>query len=1230
MFKKSLSMFLCIVMCISFFSMTVTETLAAYDMQSIFTVTGEPINGDELNYSISVAKGQEGIGGIVLVVEYDSNVLEPVEDYCVPAKKGSSQNFIGVFENGVSATAENLYVIAYMNYDGVSTANNALGFFNMKFKVVDSSRPKTSVRFYCKEYYSLTEPHKNITSSNAPQLIDEFVDIPTLSKPVLKGVEYSENGIKVLWNPVEGALGYQIIRTSPHSTWESVGEVSAEETSFVDTALISGDVYTYSVRAFNNSSVSFYDPIGVTTKYIEKPVITSVNNVVDGVEINWNEIVGAETYIVLRRVAGESQWREISRKTYTAGTSYKDTTVSDGVTYEYDVNSAADNIVTTSSETGMGITYIAVPEIESFTNIHEGIKIEWALRDDATHYIVYRKNIGVDANFVQYSVEAANYFVDRETLPGRTYSYAVQVFTNSGESAYSLTGHSITRVPPTRVTSLSLEKDGVNIKWESVDNVTGYAIYRKAVSETMWSQQYLVKVGSNVTSYIDKTANSGGEYVYAVCPVIASFEGAKTESSSIYFIKAPGNVAAENILDGIKIKWESVLGATEYEVMRTDSEGEQRVLARVNAGNACECIDRDVQMGSTYSYTVKAISPRSNSLVSEQISFMRIGAMGKATPAITTGGIKVTWDTVDFAESYAVFRSSGGEWSQITTVTEPEYIDANVKSGETYSYAVAIVIDGSVGIYETEDAIELKYIAPPENVVATNGVDFVKLVWPAVAGATGYKVYLVDNNSRRLVATVDSNTCTYSHKQVASGETYNFVVRSVSDEKTSEDSRVVTKMFLGTPVISKITNEFKGVKITWKSVKGAQSYYIYSKSKDDKKWSCIDTVDADKLTYTHTGATDGKTTYYAVKAVNGDYTSSFESHSIKYIAAPEVTLNNKQKGVQIKWKANENAKTYRVYRKAGKDKNWSLIANVNTTEYVDTKAKSGVDYKYTVQIHDGKTYSGYNTDGWAIRFLNAPKMKSVANGYGFVKVTWEKVAGAKGYKIYRKYTTSDNWSCIGETTKLYYKDKKVSNKASYNYRVKAYYGDKTSGYYSGKSIKYLAAPTVSVENRVEGVQVNWDRVSGASSYYVYRKAGSAKTWKKIATVSKTIYIDTKVKSGTTYKYMVKAYGSKTTSGYNTDGWKIVYLSAPKIVSAKSYKAGITVKWKSVNKASGYFIFRKTGKGIWEQVGKVEGNKKLQYRDKTAEYGYKYTYTVRAYYGKYRSWFHPGITCVDQY
>ena len=90
------------------------------------------------------------------------------------------------------------------------------------------------------------------------------------------------------------------------------------------------------------------------------------------------------------------------------------------------------------------------------------------------------------------------------------------------------------------------------------------------------------------------------------------------------------------------------------------------------------------------------------------------------------------------------------------------------------------------------------------------------------------------------------------------------------------------------------------------------------------------------------------------------------------------------------------------------------------------------------------------------------------------------------------------------------------------------------------TIRCIAAPKLSsVKSSKSGITFKWNKVSGASGYYVYRKTGSG-DYEKIATVkggSKVSYVDKKAKKGKTYYYTVKAYYSSYSSAYRS-GLKI--------------------------------------------------------------------------------------------
>ncbi|MCD8383082.1 MAG: hypothetical protein LUC30_09290, partial [Clostridiales bacterium] len=198
---------------------------------------------------------------------------------------------------------------------------------------------------------------------------------------------------------------------------------------------------------------------------------------------------------------------------------------------------------------------------------------------------------------------------------------------------------------------------------------------------------------------------------------------------------------------------------------------------------------------------------------------------------------------------------------------------------------------------------------------------------------------------------------------------------------------------------------------------------------------------------------------------------------------------------------------------------------------------SGVTYYYTVRAVKGSVLSSYVTDTSVVR-LSQPEitLTNVATG---VKISWSKVTGATSYRVYRK-TVGGSWQNLASVSSsiLSYTDTAVADDSgtTYYYTVRAVSGSTLGSYDSSKFILYLSQPTVTLTNAATGVTVTWNKVTGATSYRVYRKV-SGGSWKTLTTVSGSTlsYMDTAVAddSGTTYYYTVRAISGSTLSSYDS-------------------------------------------------------------------------------------------------
>ncbi len=295
-------------------------------------------------------------------------------------------------------------------------------------------------------------------------------------------------------------------------------------------------------------------------------------------------------------------------------------------------------------------------------------------------------------------------------------------------------------------------------------------------------------------------------------------------------------------------------------------------------------------------------------------------------------------------------------------------------------------------------------------------------------------------------------------------------------------------------------------------------------------------------TYKEAGKTEGKKC-----SVCGTVTVAQKEVAKLTLATPVVTVKNSGTGVKVTWNAIDGATSYKVYRKTYSTKtkkygSWKTCGTVTTTSYVDTKAKSGTKYIYTVKAFNNDTKSDIKNSSSSL-YLAQPTVK-IANASTGVKVSWNKITGATSYKVYRSEYKNGKWSSwkamktISKGSTVSWTDTKAKSGVKYKYTVKAVNGKTASTYKSSNSLLFLAQPKTTVKAVSNGVKVSWTQITGATSYKIYRSEYNTKTkkwssWKSIKTAKSTSksYTDKSAKKGVKYRYAVKAVNGKVASTY---------------------------------------------------------------------------------------------------
>lgn len=515
----------------------------------------------------------------------------------------------------------------------------------------------------------------------------------------------------------------------------------------------------------------------------------------------------------------------------------------------------------------------------------------------------------------------------------------------------------------------------------------------------------------------------------------------------------------------------------------------------------------------------------------------------------------------------------------------------------------------------------------------------VVLTWEPVDGAASYLVSgcLYEELEWNLQDLGETTETTFIYA-VEPGNKYIFSVNSwdaegnVSPENSNDvivDCPLPEPEAIAAPTVKASNNADTGkVQLTWNAVDGAKEYKVYRSETKNGSYSLMFTTA--NTSYTNGSSEVGKRYYYKVMAIAIEGKADSEYSSIvsrtRDLPRTEVTIANVASTGKIKltWKAVTGAEGYQVYRSTKKNGSYTLMKTVDGTSYTNTSAKAGTKYFYKVRaIHSNKdAYSAYSVIKSRTCDLPKPVSLKVENsGAKSVKISWGKVSGAAKYQLYRSNSKNGSYKLIKTVTTKYATDTTVAPGKTYYYKVKAICSNTDgnsalSGYVTAKTFPASPVMKNSANATQESITVKWEKVAGASGYYVYRRSYSKDTWQVVAKVSSGT-TSCKLSSKGKYVYKVKAYttvdGEKYFSNYSNEIIARTMTERSMRVYNNNAKFYNTLNWKTTTTATAYEIWYKiSSDGKWQLADTVPAktNVERQSYDHYVNHGKSYYYRLR--------------------
>ena len=182
-----------------------------------------------------------------------------------------------------------------------------------------------------------------------------------------------------------------------------------------------------------------------------------------------------------------------------------------------------------------------------------------------------------------------------------------------------------------------------------------------------------------------------------------------------------------------------------------------------------------------------------------------------------------------------------------------------------------------------------------------------------------------------------------------------------------------------------------------------------------------------------------------------------------------------------------------------------------------------------------------------VKALKPSGVKAASYSYTKIKLTWDKIEGVDGYKVYRATSKGGKYSLVKTTTSantLSYINTGRTTGKTYYYKIRGYKKIGKTTYYTKYSAvrSTYARPNKAVITKVtcpkeNCVRLYWNKVDGATGYQIYKRKKGTTTWKN------TDYKNDKFswKYSTKYNYathMLTTFAASGDSAYSKWEYKV--------------------------------------------------------------------------------------------
>jgi hypothetical protein len=247
------------------------------------------------------------------------------------------------------------------------------------------------------------------------------------------------------------------------------------------------------------------------------------------------------------------------------------------------------------------------------------VDITWNPSAGATGYEILRNTINLGSSSTLIGSSATTSYSDFTAVPGTTYFYFVRSLNSCGASGVSIsnagTRGSGASAPSGVSASDSTSCATVFVSWSASAGATGYQVWRNSTNSSIGATQ--IGTVTN-TTFSDSTLGAGNSAYYFVVATSSCGSSAFSASdigSTQSVPVSPTGVTAADGASGPVLSWNSVAGASSYDVLRSSTSSIAGASAIANLSTTTYT-DTSASACNTFYYWIRANNNCGSSLAS--------------------------------------------------------------------------------------------------------------------------------------------------------------------------------------------------------------------------------------------------------------------------------------------------------------------------------------------------------------------------------------------------------------------------------------------------------------------------------------------------------------------------------------------------------------------------------------------------------------------------------------